>query len=167
MLVQRQPRPAVGQAGIGAERGGSLHREIVRRDCRDAGVGDPFLQPLVVTVEHRALRLDRIVQPAVGVADELAEAGMDAENVALFHGYRVVAQNALEQLPGNVDALVPEMVAQVDHDAAPLHAGLGHACDRQIDRTELPLRAAAVPVDDLEAVVEHFLGNAVAVGVKL
>ena len=100
------------------------------------------------------------------LADELPESGVNAQHVAFLHLDVIGLHDARQHLVVDRDALVTEMVTQVDQHPASLHAGLGRARDRQVDRAELALSAAAGGIDDRKAVVVDLLGDAVAVGIE-
>ncbi len=164
--MQRQGRPAMGQARVRAEGGRALHGQVVGCDRGDPAVGDPFEQPLVVAVEHRARAPDRGIELAVGLADQLPEAGVDAHDVALLHPDAVHLHDHFQAVEADFDALIAEVMAQVDQDPASLHARLRHALDAERDRAEVALPPAAGGVHDPVAVVENLLRGIVAVRVE-
>src|SRR6266568_1820134 len=85
VLVQRERRTAVWHAWIETERRRALHGEVVGGDRGYAGIRDPLEQFLVVAIQHRARRLKGRTRFSGGVADELPEAGVDAQHVAFLH----------------------------------------------------------------------------------
>src|SRR5207244_10945722 len=85
MLMQRQRRAAVRHARINAEGGGALYCQVIGGYRRNARIGDPLEQLLVVAIHHRARRLQGSTGLAPCLADELPEAGVQAEDVAFLH----------------------------------------------------------------------------------
>src|SRR5262245_65425041 len=167
MLVQRQGRSAMRQAGVGAEGRGALDREIVRGNRRDPAVGDPLEQPLVVAVQDRAGLADGRVELTVRVADELPQSRVDAEDVALLYPNPVGFHDFFQLVVADLATPIAQVVAQIYQHAAPLHPGFRHALYAQRDRAELALRAAAGSIHDLVAVVADLLRSAVALGIEL
>ncbi len=62
----------------------------------------------------------------------------------------------LEHLLRDRHALIPEMVAQVDHHRAALGAGLGHPVHAEVERPLVALPSAAGGVDNPLAIWDTF-----------
>ena len=165
--MQRQLRTAVRHARIDAQRARAFDGKIVGGDCGDTGIGDPFQQAFVMTVEHRALHFDRIVEFAVGVADQLAQSRMQAKDVALLDRDRVFLHHFFEHFVGDVGPRIAEMVPEIDQYRAALHAGLRHCRHRQCPGAGFTVKTAPLFIDEVKAVVRHLLRHTVAVGIKM
>ena len=122
-------------------------------------VGDPLQQPAIVAVERRAGRAQlRDVGIAAHLEHALAEAGVQADEIARLDRDAVRFEHAHQRVVADQRLAVAEVAAQVDHHAAALHAGRGHVLDPERGVADPRRRGKAVVVDDLR--------HAVAVGVE-
>ena len=175
VLVQRQGG-AIVAAGL---RGGRFDGVVVGDHGHQTGLGHPLQQLVVTPVEHGAGIVQRVrVRRAAHIHQHLAEAGVEADHVSLFHRHPVLAHDPLQVGELHQLALAPVMRVQVDHDGAALHARLRHVLDAQgagaAGRLARPGRHAGVldvaGPDNMfaaaEPVVEHPLPPPVAIRVE-
>ena len=176
-LAQRSPR-RTGLHQLGHHQ---LHGRVVGDQAGQAAVDDPVQQPAVPAVQARAGGVQaRHVGLAIHGQQRVGKAGVDADHVALFHRDAVGVQDAHQLLVAHGLARAAQVVLQVDQHAAALRAVLGQALDAQrggLGVAVASMRLAAglgggifhAGADLLaraEAVVEHRLGHAVAIGVE-
>ena len=157
-----------------------LDRVVVGGEDREAAVGDPPQQRRVPPVEHRARAVQHLGVGVPAHLDELLrEAGVQQHHVARLDDDAVGLHHAHQLLVADDRARVAKVRVQVDHHAAPLDAVARHVLHAERARAGRGLRPAARrhagvlgigrPEDveaAAEAVVEHRLGQAVAVGVE-
>ncbi|MCY1513351.1 hypothetical protein D9M68_478430 [compost metagenome] len=165
-LVQRQPlalRAIVLLVGI------ALDGEIVGDQDGDPAFVDPAQQALVPAVQHGAAVVQHLrIGIAAHIDQLLAEAGMQAQHVAGLDIDPVRVDHALKRVITHVGPGIAVMGMQVQHDAAPLHAGLGHFLDAQPMRARLGIAGWPHHVHaGAKAVVVHRHRDAVAVHVEV